>query len=189
MSNGIKLSTNSKLRLIAVVLGLGSLTIANQVLAVLSGSAEGGLLGALVVGVATFAYVCSKGQGATAEYFYPHAGLYKLTAVNALAVVKNALMTKHFDDRQWRQENIDAELGTALFVCKYVDKPNEKVVLERKIQLSVQVRRVEDAVSVRFVYEPVNIGPLERVQPAEFCAQTTAFLESELMAAQEVVFA
>lgn len=189
MNDEIKLSVNRKLQLIAAVIGFGALTIANQVLTVLAGSAEGGLLGALVVGAATFAYVCSKGQASTADYFHPHAGLYKLTAVNALAVVKNALMTKHFDDRQWRQENIDAELGTALFVCKYVDKPNEKVVLERKIQLSVCVKRVEDVVSVRLVYEPVNIGPLERIQPAEFCGQTTAFLEAELLAAQEVVFA
>ncbi len=187
--NEIKLSTSKQLQLVAVVIGLGALTVANQVLTVLCGSAQGGFLSALLVGAGTFAYVCLKGQRSAVEHFNPHAGLYDLTAVNALAVVKNALMAKHFDDKQWRLENIDAELGTALFVCKYMDKPNEKVIIERKLQLNVLVQRINDAVSVRLTYEPVNIGPLEQIQPAEFCAQTTAFIESALTAAQHVVFA
>lgn len=189
MNNEIKLSPNRKMQLIALVISLCVLKIANTVLTVLCGSAEGGLLGAIVLAVMAFLYVYSVGQGATAEHFHPHAVLYKLTPINALATVKNALLVRHFDDKQWRSENIDAEQGTALFVCKYVDKLNDKVVVERKIQLTVQVERVNEAVSVRLVYEPINFAPLEKIPPAEFCAQTTMFLEGQLAAAQDVIFA
>ena len=50
--------------------------------------------------------------------------------------------------------------------------------------LKVSVERICDAVSVRFVYDPVGLGSLEKIQPAEFCRETTAFLELQLANAE-----
>lgn len=188
MNGDIKLSTSKKLQLIALVIAACALKCVAWILGVLCGSAAGGLLAGLVVAVGIFAFICSKGHGPMIDHFQPASLLYRLTPINALAVVKNALMSKHFDDKQWRNENVDADTGTALFVCKYMDKQNEKTIVERKIQLTVSVCRLNDGVTVCFVYEPVNIGPLERIPPAELCARTTAFLEEQLSEAERVVF-
>jgi hypothetical protein len=187
MNDTIKLSTSKKLQLIAMVIALGAVTVANSVLTVLCGSAYGGLIGALLVGAGVFAYVCFRGQGSALEHFHPAAVLYRLTPIKALAVIKTALMTKYFEDKHWRSEIIEAEEGSAVFICKYADKPDEKTILERTLLLTVSVERISDAVSVRFVYEAPGLGSMLKIQPAEFCRETTAFLELQLANAEMIL--
>jgi hypothetical protein len=187
MNENIKLSTNTKLQLIAIVIALGAVTVANWVLTVLCGSAYGGLIGAFLVGAGVFAYVCSRGQGSALEHFHPPAVLYRLTPIKALAVIKTALSIRYVEDKHWRSEIIEAEEGSAVFICKYVDRANEKMILERILLLKVAVERISDAVSVRFVYETPGLGCMEKIQPAEFCRETTAFLELQLANAEMIL--
>ena len=183
----VKLSTDKRLQLIAVAIAIGVITIANKVLSFVCDSSFGGLIGALIIGAGAFAYVCSRGLGSALEHFHPPAVLFRLTPIKALGTIKSVLNAKYFDEKHWRLDNIDADEGQALFICKYVDKPSEKIVLERIILLKVHVERIADAVSVRFVYEAPSIGSLEKTQPAEFCRETTAFLELQLANAEMVL--
>lgn len=182
-----KLSTNKGLQLIAMVIACGAISVAYEVLSFLSASPCGGFLGALIVGAGVFAFVCSRGLGSTLEHFHPPAVLYRLTSIKALGVIKTALNGKYFEDKHWRLESMEAEDGSAIFICKYVEKPNVITVLERLIMLTVTVERIADAVSVKFVYEAPAIGSFEKTQPAELCRETTAFLELQLGNAEMIL--
>lgn len=182
-----KLSTNKGLQLIAMVVACGAITIAYEVLSFLSASPCGGFFASMIVGAGVFAFVCSRGLGSTLEHFHPPAVLSRLTPIKALGVIKIALNAKYFEDKHWRLETLEAEEGSAIFICKYVEKPNVITVLERLIQLTVKVERIADAVSVQFVYEAPGIGSSEKTQPAELCRETTAFLELQLGNAEMIL--
>ncbi len=178
--------TNWKIQAVAFVIAICAMTLLHNPLSFLCGSPGGGLIGALIAGVGIFAFICLRAQGSAMEHFHPPAALYELSTIKALAAIKNGLTTKYFGERYWRFENLEPEEGTAFFVCKYMEKKSEKDPMqERTILLHVKVERVKNAASVRLEYEAVSAGVLEKVAPAEFCKETTEYLEQQLNAAVE----
>jgi hypothetical protein len=182
----VTIPTNWKIQAAAFVIAICAMTLLHNPLSFLCGSPEGGLVGAILAGVGIFAFICLRAQGSTIEHFHPPAALYELSTIKALAAIKNGLTTKYFGERCWRFETLDQEEGTAFFVCKYMEKKSEKDTMQEKIiLLHVKVERVKNAAGVCLKYDPVSAGVLEKVAPAEFCKETTEYIEQELNAAVE----
>lgn len=168
-----------------MLVAFGALNLANGAIGFLCGSAEGGVMGALVVASVIFVVVCMQLRAPVLKQLHPPGAVYRLPRVRALAVIKTALSVKYFDEsKRWRPENIDVEEGTAHYVCDYMYTTDEKTSVNRTVLLTVSVKNLGDVINVSFEYEPIGLAPIEQIEPAELCKQTTNYLEEELESAE-----
>ena len=172
-----------KVQIIAAGVGFFAAVLLTKPLEFVCQSPVGSLV-AIGIGFGIFVLIRTKTGASAVEQFHPPAALYQLTTIKALAAIKNALAVKYFEDKHWQFQMLEPEEGTAVFVCKYHEKKSDKEPpIERTILMHVKVERVSSAVSVRMDYEPVSIGAGQKGPPAEFCKQTTEYLEEQLQAA------